>query len=177
MTFLYMFRALLCSSSGGQIVLLQHLVSSLIFCYKSCMPACCVHECERSRVQLKHDGTRWHTGEEVKGKLANGVGSQYPSHYLETWCIQHYYRWCAHIGCQQSTELTPSGRFKWTRPFRTKDEIWFLRVCHHISTGLYYVDTRPIYNRKLVKIPDAVIIQSDLLKMRIIVLETCRGIQ
>jgi len=27
--FLYMFRALLCSSSGGKIVLLQHLVSSL----------------------------------------------------------------------------------------------------------------------------------------------------
>jgi len=30
----------------------------------------------------------------------NGVGSQYPSHYLETWCIKHYYRWCAHLGCQ-----------------------------------------------------------------------------
>jgi len=27
---------------------------------------------------------------EVKGKLANGVGSQYSSHYLGTWCIQHY---------------------------------------------------------------------------------------
>jgi len=35
------------------------------------------------------------------------VGSQYSSHYLGTWCIQHYYRWCAHLGCQQSTELTP----------------------------------------------------------------------
>ena len=30
-----------------------------------------------SRVRLKPDGTRWHTGGEVKGKLANGVGSQY----------------------------------------------------------------------------------------------------
>ena len=29
---------------------------------------------------------------EVKGTLVNGVGSQYPSHYLGTWCIQHYYR-------------------------------------------------------------------------------------
>ena len=28
----------------------------------------------------------------VKGKLANGVGSQYSSHFLGTWCIQHYYR-------------------------------------------------------------------------------------
>ena len=44
---------------------------------------------------------------EVKGKLANAVGSQHPSHYLGTWCIQHYYRWCAHLGYQQSTELTP----------------------------------------------------------------------
>jgi hypothetical protein len=57
-------------------------------------------------VQLKCDGTQWRTGGEVKGKLTNGVGSQYPSHYLGTWCIQHYYRWCAHLGCQQSTELT-----------------------------------------------------------------------
>jgi len=37
---------------------------------------------------------------EVKGKLANGVGRQYSSHYLGTWCIQHYYRWSAHLGCQ-----------------------------------------------------------------------------
>jgi len=29
------------------------------------------------RVQLKPDGTRWRTGGEVKGKLTNGVGSQY----------------------------------------------------------------------------------------------------
>jgi len=28
-------------------------------------------------VRLKHDGTRWRTGGEVKGKLANWVGSQY----------------------------------------------------------------------------------------------------
>ena len=27
---------------------------------------------------------------EVKVKLANGVGSQYSSHYLGTWCIQRY---------------------------------------------------------------------------------------
>ena len=73
-----------------------------------------------STVQLKCDGTLWRTGGEVKGKLANAMGSQYSSHYLGTWCIQHYYRWCAHLGCQQSTELTPPGRFKWTRPFRRK---------------------------------------------------------
>ena len=34
------------------------------------------------RLLLKYGGTRWRTGEKVKGKLANGVGSQYSSHYL-----------------------------------------------------------------------------------------------
>ena len=66
-----------------------------------------VQAVEEGRVQLKRDGTRWRKGGEVKGKLANGVGSQYASHYLGTWCIQHYYSWCAHLGCQWSTELTP----------------------------------------------------------------------
>ena len=47
------------------------------------------------------------------------------SHYLRTWCIQHYYRWCAHLGCQQPTELTPTGRFKWTRPFRRNTKSGF----------------------------------------------------
>jgi hypothetical protein len=53
----------------------------------------CLRYCRRKcqcRLQLKFDGTRWRTGGEMKGKLANG--SQYPSHYLGTWCIQHYYQ-------------------------------------------------------------------------------------
>jgi len=53
-----------------------------------------------SRVELKCVGTWWRMGGEVKGKLVNGVGSQYSSHYLGTWCIQHYYCWCAHLSCQ-----------------------------------------------------------------------------
>ena len=77
------------------------------------------------RVQLKCDGIRWRAGGEVRRKLANGVGSQYSSHYLGTWCIQHYYRWCAHLGCQQSTELTSPRLFKWTRPFRRKTKYGF----------------------------------------------------
>ena len=50
------------------------------------------------RVHLKCDGTRWPTGGEVKRKLANVVGSQYPSHYLGTWFIDHYYCCCAYFG-------------------------------------------------------------------------------
>jgi hypothetical protein len=58
------------------------------------------YSCTFGRLQLKCVGIRWRTGGEVKGKLANGVGSQYPLHYLGTWCIQHYCRWWAHLGCQ-----------------------------------------------------------------------------
>ena len=63
----------------------------------TCLPAGMVTVC---RAQLKPDDTRWSTVGVVKGKHASGVGSQYPSHYLRTWCIQHYYSWCAHLGCQ-----------------------------------------------------------------------------
>ena len=89
-----------------------------------------------TRIQLKCDGTRWRTGSEVKGKLANRMCSQYPSHYLGTWCVHQYYRRCAHLCCQYSIELT-------NRPIRIgsslspKDEIWFLHLSHHISTGHY----------------------------------------
>jgi len=43
----------------------------------------------------------------------------------------------AHTSAASSRLNWRPCRFKWTRPFRPKDEIWFLRVCHHISTGPY----------------------------------------
>ena len=95
----------------------------------------------RSTVQLKCDGTWWRTWGEVKGKLANAVGSQYSSHNFGTWRIQHYYSWCAHLGCQQSTELTPPHRLKWTCPLRRKTKSGFC-VCaitfQTQSTTCYY---------------------------------------
>ena len=51
--------------------------------------------------------------------------------YLRTWCIQHYchyYCWCAHLGCQQSTGTptpNPTRQFKWTRPFLWKTKSGF----------------------------------------------------
>ena len=75
------------------------------------------------RFQLKCDDTRWRTGGEVKGKLANGVDSQYPSHYLGTWCIQHYYRW--YITAASSRLKWRPRLFKWTRPFRRKTKSGF----------------------------------------------------
>ena len=74
------------------------------------------------RLQLKCDGTRLRTGGEVKGKLANGVGGQYPSHSLGTRCIQHYYRWwrAPRLPVVDWTDA-PTGWFKWTRPFHRKN--------------------------------------------------------
>jgi len=34
----------------------------------------------------------------------------------------------AHLGCQQSIELMPIGRFKWTRPFRPKTITGFCAI-------------------------------------------------
>jgi hypothetical protein len=81
-------------------------------------------------VQLKCDGTRWRMGGEVKRKLAHEVVSQYPSHYLGTWCIQHCYSWCPHLGWPVVDWTNPPlpRRFKWTRPFRRKTKSGFC-VC------------------------------------------------
>jgi hypothetical protein len=54
-------------------------------------PTVDVYKVVEGRLQLKCDGTRCRTGGEVKEKLANGVVSQYPLHYLGTWYIQYYY--------------------------------------------------------------------------------------
>ena len=85
-------------------------------------------QCEWCRLQLKCDGTGWRTGGEGKGKLANVVDSQYPSHYLGTWCIT--------TGDAHTSAV--SSRLNWMdSSISPRNEIWFLRVCHHISSGLY----------------------------------------
>jgi len=94
------------------------------------------------------DGTRWRTGGEVKGKDANGVGSQ----QLRTGRLSAVYTiavpWSALLECQQSTELTPPP-FQIDSSVSLKDQIWFLRVCHHVSNMLYLhwccADIRPRY--------------------------------
>ena len=98
-----------------------------------------LRKCKNSlvfRLQLKCGGTRWRTIGEVKGKLANGVGSQYSSHYLGTWCIQHYYRWCAHLGRQQSTELTPPANLNGLVRFTERRNLVSARVPSHFNWPL-----------------------------------------
>jgi hypothetical protein len=84
-----------------------------------------IHPISNRRVQLKCDGTRWRTGGEVKGKLVNGVGIQYASHYLGTWCITTA---DAHSSAAGSRLNWHPRRFKWTRPFRRKTKSGFC-VC------------------------------------------------
>ena len=37
-------------------------------------------------------------------------------------------------------------RFKWTRPFRRKNEIWCLCVCHHFSNAVYLLFVKSWYS-------------------------------
>ena len=76
---------------------------------------CCAKA--RSRVQLKCDGTRRRTGGEVKGKLANGVGSQY-SYTTSEHGASSITTADAHTSAASSRLNWRPRLFKWTRPFR-----------------------------------------------------------
>jgi len=56
---------------------------------------------------------------EVKGKHANGVGSQYPSHHRGTW-LSSITTADAHTSAASSRLNWRPRQFKWTRPFRRK---------------------------------------------------------
>jgi hypothetical protein len=84
-TFLYIFRAILCSSSGGQIVLVQHLVSSLS------LGDCSVHRLREVTCVL-NVGSCWMT-------LRSFEGGSSRSHYMESslwkrlWACRKAYYW------------------------------------------------------------------------------------
>ena len=77
-----------------------------------------------SRVRLKPNGTQWRTGGEVKGKLANGVGSQY-SHTTSEHGVSSITNADAHTSAASSRLNWRPCRFKWTRPFRRKTKSGF----------------------------------------------------
>jgi len=81
---------------------------------------------KNSRVRLKCDGTRWRTGGEVKGKLANGVGSQY-LHTTSEHGVSSITTTDTHTAAV-SIRLNwgpPPRPFKWIRPFRRKTKSLF----------------------------------------------------
>ena len=97
--------------------------------------------------------------------LANVVGSQYTSHYLRTRFIQHYYRWCAHLCCQQSTELTPPADLNGLVRFAERRYLVSARVPSHFRCSLPInsspltitvhssVITTPVYNDAKYSVP------------------------
>jgi hypothetical protein len=90
----------------------------------------------QSRVQLKCDGTRWRTGGEVKGKLANGVGRQCSSHCLGVSTITTA---DAHTPAASSRLNWRPRRFKGTRPFRRKKKSGFCACAITFQTYLHSV--------------------------------------
>ena len=80
-----------------------------------------------SRDLSEPGGTRWRTGGEVKGKLANWVGSQY-SHATSERGISSITQADAHTSAASSRLNWRPHRFKWTRPFSGKTKSGFC-VC------------------------------------------------
>ena len=92
------------------------------------------------RVETESDGTRWRTEGEVKGKEANGVGSQQFSVWLGT----------VHPVLLQSFSPDPHSkkastrlnwqprRYKWTGPFRWNTESGF---CACAITSIFHSTT------------------------------------
>jgi hypothetical protein len=94
------------------------------------------------RVRLKPGGTRWRTGGEVKGKLANGMGSQY-SHTTLEHGVSSITTPDAHTSAASSRLNWCPHRFKWTRPFRRKTKSGFCACAitfqtHYTSVGLFW---------------------------------------
>ena len=75
-------------------------------------------------------------GGEEKGKLVNGVGSQCSSHYVGTRRIQHYYRWCAHLGSPQLTDVTPPADLDGLVCFAERRNLVSARVPSHFRCSL-----------------------------------------
>jgi len=94
-------------------------------------------------VRLKPDGTRWRTGGEVKGKLANGVDSQY-SHITSKCGVSCITNADEHTPAASSRLNWRPCRFKWTRPFRRETKSGFCACAitfqtHYTTTGTSHV--------------------------------------
>jgi hypothetical protein len=86
------------------------------------------------RVRLKPDGTWWRTGGRGNWRI------EWVASTLRTTSehgVSSITTANAHTSAASSRLNWRPCRFKWTHPFSAKDEIWFLRVCHHVSNALY----------------------------------------
>ena len=79
-------------------------------------------------------GTRWRKGGEVKGKLVNGVGSQY-SHTPSEGGVSSITKADAHTSAASSRLNWLPRRFKWIRPFRRKTKCGFCACAIRFRTS------------------------------------------
>ena len=98
---------------------------------------CCSGKLVSIRVQLKRDGTRWRTEGEVKGRLTNGVGSQYSS-LSRNLVYPTITTADAHSSAVSSQLNWRPCRFKWTRPFRRKTKSGFCACAITFQTHCTY---------------------------------------
>ena len=84
--------------------------------YVHCLSCC--------RARSEPGGTRWRTGGEVKGKLANGVGSQYSQATSERG-ISSITKADVHTSAVSCRLDWRPHWFEWTRPFRGKTKSGF----------------------------------------------------
>ena len=95
------------------------------------------------RARSEPGGIRWRTGGEVKGKLSNGVGSQY-SHATSECGISSITQADAHTSVATSRLNWRPHRFKWTSPFRGKTKSGFCACALTFRTS--YTQLRAIYS-------------------------------
>jgi len=91
--------------------------------------------CILCRVQLKCDGTRWRMGGEVKGKLANGLGSQY-SDTTSQHGVSGITTADAHTSAASSRLNWRPRRFKWTHRFAERRNLVTACVPSHFKRRL-----------------------------------------
>jgi len=89
------------------------------------------------RARSEPGGTRWPTWGEVKGKLANGVGSQY-SHATSERGISSITKVDAHTSTASSRLNWRPHRFEWTHPFQGKTKSGFCAcaITFHMSYNI-----------------------------------------
>jgi hypothetical protein len=113
-------------------------------CYQPERPFCTLARCwlpsriAQFNVRLKPDGTRWRTGREVKGKLANGVGIQC-SHTTSEHGVSSITTADVHTSAASSRLNWRPRRFKWTGPFRRKTESGFYACAIIFQTHSTYM--------------------------------------
>ena len=106
-----------------------------------------------STARSEPGGIRWRTGGEVKGKLANGVGSQY-SHATSERGLSSIIRADAYTSAASSRLNWRPHRFKWTRPFRGKTKSGFCACAITFRTSYTAVSVIFIINSKVTNTTD-----------------------